>query len=211
MRRSLPVLSLTALTLFAGCDEHGVEGPVTPDQQELFDFDFRSGATPTIPNYPGDGDLTVNETSAAGPGDDSDGEDIVIVIISGSNVMSRTGSTVATVSDDVIVASSGSRCTKQTSGSFTELRDDSGTVLYSTAGPWVFSGAPDIEGLSDDEQYAVLSDALVMSFDEGVIVGGLPSEDEVRAQATEELHYAAPMRKLAITAMLDGECGGSAL
>lgn len=216
MRRSLPTfLSAALLSCTAGltaCDQDSVDEPIlSEDQAALFDFDFRAGATPTIPGYPGDGDLTIREGDAAAVGDDDRPiGDIVIVIIE-NHVYSRQGDAIATLSDTSVRATgSTEECTKSTRGSFTELRDNGGAVLYSTLGPWVFAGAPQIDGLSDEDRYAVLSDALVMSFEGEAIIDGLPLSGDPVAVASEEMHYANPMRKLAVTAMVDGACGGDA-
>jgi len=180
-------------------------GPSTDDEFELFDIEFR--ASPAIPGYPGDGDITVTRESAGGGGGDN-----VLFDLIDDTAYTRTGEPAATMAGTTLAAPSGeSSCTIQQQGAFTQLLDDGGTVLYSSIGRWVFDGAPNLAGLTPYQQYLTLVGALHVSFDNEDIVEGFPASGNVLAAANQELNYAVSTRKLFVTAMVDGVCGGEIL
>ncbi|MEX1368384.1 MAG: hypothetical protein AB1Z98_34955 [Nannocystaceae bacterium] len=214
MRRSLPTFLCVALaTGLSACDEESVDGPSTDDELALFDYDFRSGGPPAIPGYPGNGNLTVQRASSSSGGSSgSGGGDIILFDLVNTAVYSRTGAQVATLSDTSISSTSGAgTCSIDSDGGFTRLRNADGVVLYSAAGPWVFSGNPDISGMNPVAAYTALSASLLVSFDDVEIVDGFASSGIPVAQSSAELDLATPSRKLAVTALLDGACGGEDL
>lgn len=214
MRRSLPTFLCVALaTGLSACDEESVEGPSTDDELALFGYDFRSAAPPAIPGYPGDGNLTVLRASSSSSGSNSSGGgDIILFDLVNTAVYSRTGAQVATLSDTAISSTSGaSTCSITSDGGFTRLRNADGVVLYSAAGPWVFAGNPDIDGMNPVTAYHELSASLLVSFDDVEIVDGFASSGSPIAQSSAQLDLATPSRKLAVAAMLDGVCGGEDL
>jgi len=182
-------------------------GPSTDDEFELFDIEFR--ASPAIPGYPGDGDITVTRESAGGGG----GGDNVLVDLIGNAAYTRTGDLAMTLTTNTTLAAPTGEmlCTVQQDGVLTQLVDSNGTVLYSAIGRWVFDGAPDLEGLTAYEKYVVLVGALHVSFDSAEIIDGFPATGNLLAQADHELDYATSTRKLVVTAMVDGVCGGEIL
>lgn len=208
MQRFLPTFLCVALaTGLSACDSGPVDSPSTDEEQTLFDFNFRSNPAPAIPGYPGDGDLTITRNSAAGAG----GGDIIV--FEHINVLDQSGSRVVGLTSDAIYSKSGDTvlCTRSTDGAFHKLSNTDGTVLYSAAGPWVFEGDAEIEGMSPVEVYETLSAQLLVTFTDDGIVDGVNEDSDLVAESTEELDLASGMRKLAVAAMLDGNCGGDPL
>ncbi|MEM7154961.1 MAG: hypothetical protein AAF799_19090 [Myxococcota bacterium] len=207
MQRFLPTFLCVALaTGLAACDPEPV-GPSTDEEQSLFDFNFRSTPSPAIPGYPGDGDLTIIRNSNAGAG----GGDIIV--FEHINVLDQSGSRVVGLTNDAIYSETGDTvlCTRSTEGAFHKLSDANGTVLYSAAGPWVFEGDADVDGMNPVEVYETLSAQLLVTFTDDGIVDGVNEDSDLVAESTEELDLATGMRKLAVAAMLEGNCGGAPL
>lgn len=200
MRRSLPTFLCIALaTGLSACDEP-VDGPSTDDEQEL--YEFRGAPAPA--NL--DGDLTMTRASKGG------GDIIDFDLINNAVYRGGDGALVGELNGDTLSDGSGTDvCTIGSDGTFTTLSDASGVVLYSTLGKWVFSGDVDIDGLTPPEAYQVLSNSLLVTFDDIEVIDGLPSDGDPVAESSAVLDFASAERKLVITAMLDGACGGEAL
>ncbi len=212
MRTRLSALfCVAAVAGFPACDDQPVSGPTSDDQLAL--YDFRAGAFPdNLPNYPGDGDIAIVRRASPAPAGDggADGGDIILFDIVGASVHDSAGDQIQTLSGASILSADGATvCSKSTAGIFSELRDANGTVLYSTYGPWVFSGAPQLDGLNPAQQYAELSGRLMLTFDGEDVVDGFPLTGEAVVESSEELVFASSMRKLVITSLVDGSCGSA--
>lgn len=210
MRRSLPTFLCVALgTGLSACDEP-VDGPTTDDELAL--YDFRGAATPAIPNYPGNGDLTVtraNANAGGGGGGGGGGINFDFDIINNAVARAADGAFVVEVDGNDILSPAGEvLCSIRRNGLFRTLSAADDSVLYSSLGPWVFDGSVELGGLSPFQAYQQLNAQLLVSFDETLVVDDLPSSGEPVAVSNVELELASGPRKLLITAMLDGACGG---
>ena len=137
MRRSLPTFLCVALsTGLAACDQ-SVEGPSTDDEMAL--YNFRAAHIPAVPNYPGNGDLTM--TRASSSSSSGGGGDVVFDFDLINNAVYRDdGSLVSVKTGDTLNGNDGSVCTFGTAGIFATLSAADGSIMYSALGPWVFDG-----------------------------------------------------------------------
>ena len=67
----------------------------------------------------------------------------------------------------------------------------------------------DLTGLNPIQSYQVLVSQLLVSFDNSDVIDDLPNVGQLIAESSTSLSLASSERKLLITAMLDGACGGS--
>jgi hypothetical protein len=82
-----------------------------------------------------------------------------------------------------------------------------GPVLYTVLGRNVYVGELDLTGLSKKEAKHYLADRLVLAFRGNHIFDSFPPSGQPTATATEHIMFASAMRKLVITALIEGECG----
>ncbi len=214
MPTRLPAFLCAALFAVAlpACDEHSPTGPQSDDELAL--FDFRAQSFPDgLPGYPGDGDITIVKTAASSGGNGGvNGGDIIIFDIVGASVHDSAGTEIQTLTDYSIKSPTGATvCSKTTSGIFSELRDSDGSVLYSTYGPWVFAGAPKLDGLTASQQYQELESRLMVTFDGEAVIEGFPLSGEAVVESTHDLVFANSMRKLVVTSLVDGSCGSNGI
>jgi hypothetical protein len=176
------------------------------DSQEMALLFRSGGGFPMPPNYPGNFDISIyaghTTTSAdcliydiVGPNvhDGSTGELLVSVV--GTTIQAPDGATLCTVEGNALVDR-------------VLVGGPEGEVLFTTFGRWVFEGEIDFVG-DDLKQIAEeLADQLVFTFQGPHIYAGPQMWGDIAATSTLPLTHANNTRKLVVTAMLTGECGG---
>lgn len=213
MRRLFPAFMCFAMAAgLSACDNEPTSGPSTPEEEEL--YNFRAAVFPPIENLPGNGDISLFQPSAEpvpASAEPTGGGDIIVWDFIGVAVYGRTENLVMSVQGTTMVGSSGgTTCSAQPHGLFTELKDSDGAVVYSALGPWVFDGRPQLAGLSAFQQYKELSSRLLYTFAGQGVYDGLAVGDPI-LDSSESLTFADGMRKMTISALVDGNCGGDGL
>jgi hypothetical protein len=201
MRRLLPVLfCVAASTGLAACDQEPVSGP-SPDEEQLLYDATRSAPGPAL----ADGDVELSQTTVSGQ------KDVVFVII-GSASSTASGVTLQLINANAISSPAGDvLCTKGTSGGFTQLRDGDGDVLFSSVGPFVFEGQPNLAGKNPVQQAQELAGHLRFSYDHDSVVEGFANTGEEMVEASVPVQFASSWRKLVIASLVDGYCGSDGL
>lgn len=206
MRRLLPVLfCVAASTGLAACDQEPVSGPSTDD--EIL-YDAARAAPFPVPANVVDGNVTLSRPAGGGGG----GVDIVVFDIVDSVARTSDGTVIQLLSTNSVTSPDGAVvCTKTTSGGFTQLRDEDGTVLLSNLGPLVFDGQPNLAGKNLVQQAAELASHLRFSFSFTVVVEGTPASGEDLVSADVAIQFSSGWRKLVIASLVDGYCGSDGL
>jgi hypothetical protein len=209
MRRLLPVLFCAATsTGLAACDQEPV-GPHPDDEQVFYDAARAAGGFPGAPAF-ADGDMTLSRP--AGGGGDGGGGDIIVFDIVDSVARDADGLTIQVLTTDSIASPNGDvLCTKTQSGGFAQLRDADGDVLFSTVGPLVFDGQPNLAGKNPIQQGIELASHLRFSFDFTVMVEGSPSGGEDLVVADVPIQFSSGWRKLVVASLVVGYCGSDGL
>lgn len=169
---------------------------------------WRSGGSPSPPNYAGNGNLSIyagSSTSSAdcliydfvGPNvhDGAAGSDNILVTIVGNSIQEPDGTVLCTREGNELVDT-------------VRVGGPQGPVLFTSFGRWVFAGELDFEGDNLFQIAQELSDQLLFTFQGAHILDGAFIWDGIIATATTPVTHANTQRKLVITAMLTGECGG---
>lgn len=206
MRRLLPVFfCVAASTGLTACDDEPVSGPSTQEEQAL--YDFRAAPFPNGISGLADGDVELRRP-AGGTG----GGDIVVFDIVGVAARDASGQPLQLLSDDAIASPEGEvLCTRSSDNGFTQLLDADGDVLFSSVGPFVFEGMPELRGKNPFQQYHVLMSHLRFSFDFATVVEGLGNDGEDMVHASAPIQFAPTWRKLVIASLVDGYCGSDGL
>jgi hypothetical protein len=202
MRRLLPALfCVAASTGLTACDQP-VSGPTPDDEQELYNEVRKAGGgMPAI----ADGDVTLSRTTLGGQKDP-------VFVIQGGSARTALGVVVQDLSDAGISAPGGGiLCTKATVGGFVQLVDADGTVLFSSVGPFVFEGQPQLAGKNPAQQAQELASRLRFSYDFNVVMEGFANSGEEMVEATVPVQFASGWRKLVIASLVDGYCGSDGL
>ena len=167
---------------------------------------YRNGGLPMPPNYPGNFDISIYE------GDTTASADCLIYDIVGPNVHdSASGALLVTVVGNQIQDPDGTTlCTVEGDALVDRVRvgGADGEVLFTTFGRWVFEGEIDIQGDNLRQIAAELGEQLLFTFQGPHIYAGFHPGGEIVATSTLPLTHASTNRKLLVTAMLTGECGG---
>jgi hypothetical protein len=201
MRRLLPFFCVAAMTGLSACDQEPVSGPISDDEQILYDAARAAGGIPGAPTL-ADGDLELSRPSVQDP----------VFVIIGSAARDSTGVTIQILTDATIADPDGEvLCTKTQSGGFTQLRDTDGDVLLSTVGPFVFEGQPNLAGKSAVQQAGELATHLRFSFSLMVVVEGMANTGEELVTADVPVQFASSWRKLVVASLVDGYCGSDGL
>jgi hypothetical protein len=171
---------------------------------------YRGGGNfPMPPNYPGNFDIEIYEGSS------TSSSDCLIYDFVGPNVHDgATGDLVVVVVNDTIQAPDGTTlCTVEGDMLVDRVRTGGadGPVLFTTFGRWVFEGDIDFEGDSIHQVAEELADQLLFTFQGPHIYEGAHPGGELVATSTKPLTHANTTRKLVVTAMLTGECGGNGI
>jgi hypothetical protein len=182
-----------------------------PDRDEM-EATLRSGMFPEPANYPGNGDLTIYE----GVGTASEPcriYDILGTQVNASQVNDGAG-IMNIVGDSIVDPATGlAVCTREGNELFERVRDGGdgdGPVLFTVVGRWVFEGELNLQG-NIMQVLQQLDDQLIYTFQGPHIWEHSPSDGEILATATQPLTNANKTRKLVISSLIAGECGGLGL
>jgi len=204
MRRLLPVaLCVAASTGLMACDQESVSGPTPNDAQDLYD-EVRKAPFP-VPAGPAlaDGDVELRRGG---------GGDIVIFVVEDGVASRADGTPVQFISTDEILSPEGEvLCTQGASGGFVQLRDSEGTVVFSSIGPFVFEGQPQLAGKNPAQQAQELASRLRFSFDFEMVVEGFANSGEEMVEASVPVQFASNWRKVVIASLIDGYCGSEGI
>ncbi len=209
MRRLLPVLfCVAASTGLAACDQEPVSGPTTDEELELFNVARAANGNGNGNGNGGDGDLTLSRPAGGNGG----GGDIIVFDIVGITARNGVGATVQVVTESQISSPDGQLlCTKATQGAFTQLRDADGDVLFSSLGPFVFDGQPDLANKNGDQQFQELASHLRFTFANKVVVEGFANSGSDLVNADVKIQASSSWRKVVIASLVDGVCGSDGL
>jgi hypothetical protein len=182
-----------------------------PNRAELEET-LRTGLFPFPPNYPGNGDLALYEGTTTASGD------CLIYDILGTQVHAGAGvnaPTIMTIVGDSIVdpATGLAVCTRDGNALIERVHvgaNTSGEVLFTVVGRWVFEGELELDG-NILQVLAQLDDQLLYTFEGPHIYEHSPWDGEILATATKPLTNASKTRKLVLTSLVAGECGGLGL
>lgn len=176
------------------------------DDQDMAHVYRNGGVFPLPPNYPGNFDISIYA------GQTTTSADCLIYDIVGPNVHDgASGEVLVTVVGDAIQAPDGTTlCTVEGDSLIDRVRvgGPEGEVLFTTFGRWVFEGELDFEGDDLAQIAQELADQLLFTFQGPHIIDGAHPWGETLATSTLPLTHASTTRKLVVTAMLTGECGG---
>lgn len=207
MRRLLPVFfCVVASTGLTACDDQPVSGPSTDEEQALYDV----RAAPFPNGIPGffDGDVELRRPAGGGGG----GGDILVFDIVDAAAYDANGVQVQSLTDGGIASPGGEvLCTKTSSGGFVQLRDADGDVLFSSIGPFVFDGQPELAGKNPVQQFQALMSNLRFSYDHDAVVEGFASSGQDMVHASVPVQFSSSWRKLVIASLVDGYCGSDGI
>ncbi len=182
-----------------------------PDRAEM-EATLRAGIFPEPANYPGNGDLTIYE------GQNTASEpcriyDILGTQVNASQVNGGQG-IMNIVGNSIVDPTTGlAICTREGNELFERVRDGSsgsGEVLFTVVGRWVFEGELNLNG-NILQILNQLDEQLLYTFQGPHIYEHSPWDGEILATATKPLTNANKTRKLVITSLIAGECGGLGL
>jgi hypothetical protein len=182
-----------------------------PDRDEM-EATLRAGMFPEPADYPGNGDLTIYE----GVGTSSEPcriYDILGTQVNASQVNDGEG-IMNIVGDSIVDPATGlAVCTREGNELFERVRDGGdgdGPVLFTVVGRWVFEGELNLQG-NIVQVLQQLDDQLIYTFQGPHIWEHSPWDGEILATATQPLTNANKTRKLVLSSLIAGECGGLGL
>lgn len=186
-------------------------GPVLDTNPDLEEFEavLRSGQSPFPAQYPGNGDLAVYEGASTAS------EDCLIYTTQGTEVYAGRAPAaplVFTVDGNDLVDPDGNvTCTIESNLIGGRIRNaGDGEVVFTVIGRWVFDGEinlnqPLLQILAQFEEQ------LTYTFQTTHIYEHTPWTGAKLATATTAIALANPARKLVLSSLIAGECGGLGL
>jgi hypothetical protein len=186
------------------------ETEVNPELAEMEEV-FRAGAFPSPPNYPGNGNIAIYE------GDSATSEDCLIYTTVGTDVHqgSASGPAIMRIQGNSILdpATNQVMCSRDGNELVDRVRagGPDGPVLFTVMGRWVFDGEINIAGKTWSQLIDYFDDKLLYTFVGPYIFEHAPFDGEILATSTKPIAQASQMRRLVITSLVAGECGGLGL
>lgn len=188
-------------------------GPqLPPEARSEMEEVLRAGSFPQPPQYPGNGDLTIYY------GPSTAIEDCLIYDMVGTSVhqgSADTGPVILQVSGTDIVdpLTNASVCHREGNELVERVivGGPGGDVLFTVLGKWVFEGDLDFANKSLLQILLDLQDQLLYTFSGTHVYDGSEYDGEILVTTTAPITLASRQRKLVISALIAGECGGLGL
>jgi hypothetical protein len=196
MRRITPLL-FAPLLLLAACDE---------GSDDSSDGEFRAQAA--------DGDVDIHNGPLEGDDDDDDDDCLIWDIDTGpkgDSVSDPDGQFVLASTEDAIVDSDGTEICFFDGNQLqetTRLRDSQDDVVLTVWRKWVFAGEVEVDGEKPNGGIGNLKDEVLFTFHGDEVIDGFHSEGEAVGYADRRIDKMSDSRKLLISALATGECGG---
>ncbi len=203
MRKLLPLFTLSTV-LVAGCSQAS---------EEDYQWEFRDGLAQDG-NESNSDHLFIyssDEEQKAGTGTGTGGlipiwdiNEYTVTNAHGGIVLRMDGANVADPRGNPTCRRKINRADKTTS-----LVDQrSGEAIFTVWRRWAFAGDMDMTGLSCWEQLQMMHDNILYTYKGTKMYEGFSFEDNVVAYGSKSLQCQSRMRKLLVTTLAEGECGG---